>query len=101
MPNIDLFRKVGKVSTNFNSNVCHFLTLHLRILQVATFWITWKIQSIHYSCQISLKGYCISRPTPKLACFVPYLKIINTFLKNMYASCNSKLPKELKNSIKI
>ena len=37
---------------------------------------------------------------PKLSCFVLYLKIINIFLKMIYASY-SKLPKELKNSIKI
>ena len=28
----------------------------------------------------SLRGYYI--PNQKLACFVPYLKIINTFMKN-------------------
>ena len=38
-----------------------------------------------------VKGYCI--PTPKLACFVLFLKIINTFLKNNIASY-SKLSKE-------
>ena len=38
--------------------------------------------------------------TKKLACFVLYLKIINNFLKMLYASC-SQLPKELKNGIKI
>ena len=38
-------------------------------------------------------------PTQKLACYVLYLKIINTFLKMIYASY-SKLSKELKNSIK-
>ena len=37
-------------------------------------------------------------PNQKLACFVLYLKIINTFLKNNIAS-HSKLSKELKNSI--
>ena len=41
-----------------------------------------------------LRGYCITNQ--KLACFVLYLKIINTFLKNDI--CMSK---ELKNDIKI
>ena len=39
-------------------------------------------------------------PTPKIACFVLYLKIINIFLKNN-TCIYSKLSKELKNSIKI
>ena len=39
-------------------------------------------------------------PTPKLACFVRYLKIINNFLLIIFASY-SKLPKELKNGIGI
>ena len=43
-------------------------------------------------------GYCISNQ--KLACFVLYLKILITFLKIMYASYR-KLPKKLKNGIKI
>ena len=42
-----------------------------------------------------LRGYCT--PTPKLACFVLYLKIINIF-KNDVCTLFSK---ELKNSIKI
>ena len=45
------------------------------------------------------KGYCT--PNLELACFVCYLKIVNTNLwKIMYASY-SKFSKELKNSIKI
>ena len=39
-------------------------------------------------------------PTPKLACFVLYLKMINIFLKIIYASY-SKLSKKLKNGIEI
>ena len=39
----------------------------------------------------SLKGNCT--PNQKLACFVLYLKIINSFLKNV---SYSKLSKELK-----
>ena len=39
-------------------------------------------------------------PTPKLACFVLYLKIITIFLKMIYAFY-SKLSKELKNGIEI
>ena len=41
----------------------------------------------------SLRGYCT--PNQKLACFMLYLKIINTFLKIIYASY-SKLSKKLK-----
>ena len=44
-----------------------------------------------------LQGYCTTNQ--KLACFVLYLKIINTFLK-IYARY-SKLSKEFKNGIKI
>ena len=44
-----------------------------------------------------LREYCT--PNQKLACFVLYLKIINTFLKNDNASY-SKLSKELKYCIK-
>ena len=43
-----------------------------------------------------LTGYCT--PNQKLACFVLYLKIINTFLKN---ASYIKLSKELTNVIKI
>ena len=43
---------------------------------------------------LSISGYCT--PNQKLACFVLYLKIINTLLKNF-----SKLSKELKHSIEI
>ena len=42
-----------------------------------------------------LKRYCT--PKQKLAFFVLYLKIFNTFWKMIYANC----PRELKNSIKI
>ena len=45
-----------------------------------------------------LMGNCT--PNQKLACFVLYLKIINTFLEKIYASY-SKLSKELKNDIGI
>ena len=48
-------------------------------------------------CNIALRGACF--PNQKLACFVLYLKIINTFLKRN--ASYSKLSKELKNSIKI
>ena len=44
--------------------------------------------------------HLLPQKAPKLACFVLYLKIINIFLRNDYASY-SKLAKELKNSIKI
>ena len=47
---------------------------------------------------VFLRGYCT--PDQKLACFVLYLKIINIFMKNIYASY-SKLPNELKNGIEI
>ena len=40
-------------------------------------------------------------PTPKLTCFVLYLKIINTFSKKLMCASYSKLSKELKNSITI
>ena len=40
-------------------------------------------------------------PTTKLACFVLYLKIINTFFEKIIYASYSKLPKELKNNIKI
>ena len=47
-----------------------------------------------------LRGYCTSYS--KLACFVLYLKIVNTFLKNnICIFCTSKLYKELKNGIGI
>ena len=46
-----------------------------------------------------LRGHCI--PNQKLAYFVLYLKIINTFFKNDIYASHSKLSKELKNSIKI
>ena len=39
-------------------------------------------------------------PNQKLACFVLYLKVINTFLRKKYASY-SKLSKEIKKGIKI
>ena len=45
-----------------------------------------------------LRGYCT--PNQKSACFMLYLKIINTFLKKRYASY-SKLSKELNNGIKL
>ena len=45
-----------------------------------------------------LRGYCTHNK--KLACFVLYLKVINTFVKITYASY-SKLSKELKNGIEI
>ena len=44
---------------------------------------------------MTLRGYC--NPNQRLAYFVLYLKIINTFLKN-YASY-SKLSKELENGM--
>ena len=44
----------------------------------------------------TLRGYCT--PNQKLACFVLYLKIINTFLKITYTSY-CKLFKALKNGI--
>ena len=47
---------------------------------------------------LTLRG--TAPPTQKWACFVLYLKIINTILKIIYASY-SKLSKELKNGIKI
>ena len=50
------------------------------------------------------KGYIYggtAPSTPKLACFVLYLKIINVFLKNNTCIFNSKLPKELQYNIKI
>ena len=52
--------------------------------------------------QERVKGvlHLLPQKAPKLACFVLYLKIINIFLKIIYASY-SKLSKELKNSIKI
>ena len=50
---------------------------------------------IDFAC---LRWYCTSYP--KLACFVLYLKIINTFLTMIHASY-SKLYKELKNGIDI
>ena len=43
--------------------------------------------------RLFLRGYCTSYP--KLACFVLYLKIINTLFGKIYASY-SKLSKELK-----
>ena len=46
----------------------------------------------------SLRGNCT--PNQKIACFLLYLKIINTFLKK-YMYLNSKLSKELKNNIKL
>ena len=47
-----------------------------------------------------LRGYSTSYP--QLACFVFYLKIIDTFLKdNIGHASYSKLSKELKNSFKI
>ena len=57
-------------------------------------FINFEIQTTLYS----LRGYYT--PNQKLACFVLFLKIINTFLKIIYAPY-SKLSKELKNSIKI
>ena len=45
-----------------------------------------------------LRGNCT--PDQKLACFVLYLKIVNTFLKIIYASYR-QLFKELKNSTEI
>ena len=45
-----------------------------------------------------LRGHCT--PNQKSACFVLYLKVINTFWKLIYASY-STLSKELKNSIGI
>ena len=48
---------------------------------------------------LSLKGYCT--PNQKLACFVLYLKIINTFLKKLYIPFYSILSKELKTNIEI
>ena len=45
-----------------------------------------------------LWGYCT--PNLKLGCFVLYFKIINTFLKIIYAS-SSKFSKKLKNGIGI
>ena len=46
-----------------------------------------------------LRGYCT--PYQKLACFVLYLKIINTFLKNNIYASHGKLSKELKHYIEI
>ena len=45
----------------------------------------------------ALRGYCISNQ--KFACFVLYLKIINTFMKNNISY--SKFSKKLKNGIEI
>ena len=47
-----------------------------------------------------IKGYCT--PNQKLACFVPYLKIVNTFMKNnnyalhRISSKNSKVALQFK-----
>ena len=51
---------------------------------------------------MSLREYCT--PNQKLASFVLYLKIMNTFLKDdicIHDASHSKLSRELKNSIKI
>ena len=47
---------------------------------------------------IAFKGYYTPNPIQKLACFVFYLKIINTFWKMVYASY-SKLSQEPQNGI--
>ena len=49
--------------------------------------------------EVVLKGEL--HPIQKLACFVLYLKIINTFFEKIIYASYSKLPKELKNSINI
>ena len=43
----------------------------------------------------------MTMPNKKLACFVLYLKIINTYLKMLLYASYSKLSKELRNGIKI
>ena len=55
-------------------------------------WAIW------YHICFSLRG---CTPNQKLACFVLYLKIINTFLKKIMYASYSKLSKELKNGIRI
>ena len=47
----------------------------------------------------SLRGYCT--PNIELACFVCYLKIVNTFMKNIECILYSKLSKERKSSIEM
>ena len=56
----------------------------------------------NFLTHIHVKGvlHLLPQKAPKSACFVLFLKIINIFLKMIYASY-SKLSKELKNSIKI
>ena len=58
-----------------------------------------KPRKLNQYFTITLTGYCT--PNQKLACFVLYLKIVDTFKKNnIYASCR-QLSKELKNGITI
>ena len=54
-------------------------------------------QHIELKC-LEEGGYCTS---PKLACFVLYVKIIKIFLKNNIYVSYSKLSKDLQNDIKI
>ena len=61
--------------------------------------LTQNIFNLWFEVQFSLKG--VLHPNQKLVCFVLYLKIINTFLKNNIHASYSKLSKELKNGIEI
>ena len=82
-----------------------FCAAHKRI-QINTFAelihfdINYKMRSVPMRLNLSsvkflhIKGYCTSYQ--KLACFVLYLKIINTFLKK---NTHHKLFKEFKNGI--
>ena len=54
--------------------------------------------SLHQTT-IPYKGYCT--PNLKLACFVYYLNIIDTFAEKIMHASQSKLSKEIKNGIEI
>ena len=60
------------------------------------FWWHFWICDLTTKCNVltSLRGYCT--PNLKLACFVSYLKIINTFFEKWCIHLKSKLSMELK-----
>ena len=94
--NIKLPHFISSVASITYSHTCISFASILHIVSVYEY-------VNYFGCQLKwydlswLRGYCTSYQ--KLACFVPYLKIINRFFIN-YASYK-KLFKELKNGIEI
>ena len=83
------------------TEVINKIYIKLKILAIELFIVVWTFNFFVGEAEIEFPEGVL-HPIQKLACFVLYLKIINTCLKkNTHIISYSKLSKELKNSFVI